>query len=182
MTAPHPPSHDAPVDHLVITLLRIDAAGCRRCDGTADNIAEALRRLAPALEALETTVTFDTVAVATAADAERHRLPASPTVRINGIDIAPAVRETPCSDCAEACDCADDCAVECREWFWRGETFSAAPVGLLVEAVLRAALGSRSAPPAGDYRVPESLAGYFASLRRGTPEPCCGDTQTTTCC
>ena len=96
---------------------------------------------------------------------------ASPTVRVDGVDVQPEAFLSRCAECGDLCNCSD--GVECREWAWRGERFTTPPAGLLVEAILQAAL--RVSVKAGDMqaRTPgDSVQKFFAAQ---APKPdCCG--------
>jgi hypothetical protein len=64
----------------------------------------------------------------------------SPTIRIGGVDIAGELVESACDTCSEACAC--DGGVDCRDWIYRGERSSEPPLGLIVEAIMRHAVGA----------------------------------------
>ena len=63
--------------------------------------------------------------------------------------------------------------VDCREWHYRGRVYSAAPLPLLVEAIMAAMLDIGATPvvPAPIKELPENLQRYFDNKR-----------QTASCC
>ena len=75
----------------------------------------------------------------------------SPTIRINGVDIAGELVESACDSCSESCACNG--GVDCRDWVWQGQRSQEPPVGLIVEAIMRHAggtnPGSATPSPAG---------------------------------
>src|SRR5688500_18602925 len=64
--------------------------------------------------------------------ARELRFVSSPTVRVNGRDIASEPLESECG--ADACGCGP--GVSCRVWRYRGREYKEAPVGLIIDAAL----------------------------------------------
>ena len=58
--------------------------------------------------------------------------------------------------------------VDCREWHYRGKVYSAAPLPLLVEAIMGAMLDIDRPPavPAPLSELPENLQEYFDNKRQ----------------
>jgi hypothetical protein len=138
-----------------IELLALDLATCGRCTRTSQNLDDALQQVAETLRATDTEVTVTKTVVRTLEEAERLRFVSSPTIRVNGRDIALELRESACADCGPDCGCGG--GVACRVWVWRGREHTEAPKAMIVDAILRA-YGTEVAPPArGRYRVPENL-------------------------
>lgn len=110
----------------------------------------------------------------------------SPTIRVNGHDIADAVHESPCADCGDLCGCGEGTA--CRVWPYAGQEYTEAPVGLIVEAILNAATGE--APPEAPLfaDVPDNLAAFYAGKARieqseaASVSSCCAPAVQATCC
>lgn len=158
---------------LTLEMLFLDEETCIPCGSTSGAIAEAVAVLEPVLATLgmelrviKTHVTGPEMAVA-------HEFRSSPTIRIEGRDIAPGITEDDCPTCGDLA--GGETPVTCRTWEWRGEVYNAAPVGRIVEAVLAEALGEPvdgvdSAP--GPYRLPDNLAGFFAAREAGR-NSCC---------
>lgn len=159
---------------LTLEYLYLDRTSCTRCRGTNDRLDEAVALLQPVLGALGAELEIRRVHVTTAAQAESVGLRTSPTLRVNGRDLQPGFAESRCGSCSDLAPTAG--GVDCREWTWQGRTWTEAPVGLIVEGVLRAALTPEPAPapPAG---LPENLRRFFEA-----GEPCCGGTPSRGCC
>src|SRR5688500_8430544 len=71
-----------------IELLALDLKTCTRCVGTLGNIETAVGTLRAALDATGTDVRLRKVLIESEEQARRHRFVSSPTVRINGRDVA----------------------------------------------------------------------------------------------
>ena len=125
-----------------VEFLYLDLTACGRCQDTEAALDEALQTVRPALAATGRQVTVTRTHVRSPERAVEVGLAVSPTVRVNGIDIADPELRSECRECGELCGCPGECS--CRVWAYRGEEFTAAPVGLLVEAILGAAT---DAPP-----------------------------------
>ena len=161
---------------LRIDLLALELDQCSRCGETLRNLERAVQAAAPALEAMGVATHVSRRVVASVADAEELRFACSPTIRIEGRDIPGVVSETPCDACSDLCGCSGEIA--CRVWPWQGEDHEAAPVGLLIEAIMREALGI--GPQAGEaawHGVPGNLKKYFVGREQKqvrTAPACCG--------
>lgn len=159
---------------LHIDLLAIDLARCRRCVPTSDQLRTAVNLLAPAAAALEIELRHREVVVRTAAEARKLALLCSPTIRLNGRDIAQDIRESECESCGGLTE--GGTSVECREWHYRGRVHPSAPVPLLVEAIMGALLRIEEIPPIAPVpleRLPENLERFFAATRLEAGSPCC---------
>ena len=104
--------------------------------GTEDALEAALDRVEPLLDALDVGITVRDIHVSSLAAAEATQLAVSPTIRIDGRDVQPDYLENTCESCGDLCECEGD--VDCRLWRYRGEEYTTAPVGLLVEALVQA--------------------------------------------
>ncbi len=99
------------------------------------------------------------------AEARSWRFVSSPTVRINGIDIAFELRESSCG--SEACvdGCGDQIA--CRVWMFGGREYTEPPVELIVDAILHDVYGAPAgADPLQQYEVPENLRRFSSQASR----------------
>lgn len=182
-----PDRKELPVKTLDIELLALDLAVCGRCSGTLANLREALRAVRPALAALGVEAVLSRTLVESEEQAERLRFASSPTIRIAGREIAGAPHETACGPCTELAGSAE--AIDCRAWPWRGRTFDAAPVGMLVEAILHAALDAEQVPvPPSWSGVPANIRAFLRGRARSAgccnPEAdaCCGAAPAEKCC
>jgi len=154
-----------------IELLALDLDTCGRCTGTDRNFDEALTQVSSLLREAGTDVQITRHVVTTAAQAERLRMISSPTIRIDGRDMAIELRESNCGDCGDLCGCEG--GVDCRVWVWQGREYTEAPKAMIIDGVLRAYAMEPHALPheTADYQMPENLRAYFAALetkRAGT--------------
>jgi Domain of unknown function (DUF2703) len=172
-------------DPITINFLFLDLTTCQRCVGTDQNLESALGIVREVLGATGAVVEVRKTLVETAEQARELRFVSSPTLRINGRDIALELKESPCG--SEACSCGDGEQIACRVWSYRGQEYLEAPVGLVVDAVLGELYGGvarpRSAAP-GRYELPDNLASFFAAKSQGSSEQsaCCSPAEQASCC
>ncbi len=188
MHAGHQPSKEAETAAsrvIEIDLLALDLTSCTRCVGTLENIERAIGTLRPALEVTGAQVTVRRLVIESEEQARRYRLVTSPTVRINGKDIAFETIESRCASCTDLCGCEE--GTNCRVWRYQGKEYTEAPVGLIVDALLAQISASDGA--GGDTsvyeKVPENLRRFFMSKAAKAPAgivPCCPPTDQGTCC
>lgn len=150
---------------LHVEFLYLDLTSCTRCIATDRNLLEAVAAVSPALKATGSTIKIRNIAVRSELQAVELRLATSPTIRINGTDIADSLSQSACSDCGDLC--GSD-AIDCRTWTYQGTIYDQVPVGLIVEALLRALFADRgpSAAPELDRGIPGNLKTFF----RGSAE------------
>ncbi len=167
-----------------IELLALDLNSCTRCVGTLDHIEKAIDIIQPVMEVMETQVNVKRIVVESEKQARRYQFVTSPTVRINGKDIAFETLESECESCTDLCGC--DEGASCRVWRYRGEEYTEAPVGLVVDSILREILeGSHDAIGAAPAcsEVPENLRRFFRSRSKTRPaEACCSPAEKEACC
>lgn len=168
-----------------IELLALDLTTCTRCVGTLENIGKAIDAVRPVLEATGARVNVTRRVIASEEQARQHRFVSSPTVRINGRDIVFETLESKCDSCTDLCGC--DEGTSCRIWPYQGEEYTEAPVGLVIEALLRELNGGSVAAGtvAGSGDVPENLRRFFAGRKAAAvPESaaCCPPAEQETCC
>ena len=155
MTTTHPASpHAGP---LAIEFLYLDLDTCTRCQGAEANLDAAIAEAAAQLGARGAPVTVEKVHVETLEQARALRFAASPTIRVNGRDVALEVKENAC----DACSAIAQAPVTCRAWPYEGAEHAVPPVPMIVEALLRAAAdGPAAEPPAPLDEA--NLARFFA--------------------
>ena len=129
---------------LNVDLLVIDLTTCKRCVPTGDQLKQAVRLLEPVAEALGIELRHRQIVVQTPQEAKDHALLSSPTIRLNGRDIEQDIRESLCESCGDLTE--NNTMVDCREWHYRGKVYSAAPLPLLVEAIMAAMLDIDTPP------------------------------------
>lgn len=157
-----------------IDLIVIDLSTCKRCVPTGDQLREAVRLLTPVSEVLGIELRHNELVVQTPEEARKVALLSSPTIRINGYDIAADIRESVCESCGDLTE--NDTIVDCREWHYRGKVYSAAPVALLVESIMQAMLKideMQPIVPTPLLDLPENLKRYFANKKGNTAKGCC---------
>lgn len=163
------PSVPHSADVLTLELLYLDLQRCTRCRDTDRHIEEALSVVRTVLSATGRTVEVRKIHVQTEAQARDVGLTSSPTIRLNGRDIVldGELAESTCQSCGEVCG---DEGIACRVWRHQGQEYEAAPVGLIVDAVLREVYGgpSRGTAPASPAPLPDNIARFFtAKAARG---------------
>jgi hypothetical protein len=174
-------SHKVDIDFLFL-----DLKTCTRCVGTDRNLEQALESVQQVLQFTGAVVSLNKTLIDSAEKAAAHRFQTSPTIRINGRDIALEMRESKCDSCTDLCGCAE--GTDCRVWLYRGEEYTEAPVAMLVEAILQEALRTPQPERAAESairEVPENLQRFFAGASAHTPpnsSACCSQAQQLTCC
>ncbi|RJQ63619.1 MAG: DUF2703 domain-containing protein [Desulfobacteraceae bacterium] len=159
---------------LNVDLIVIDLSTCKRCVPTGDQLREAVRLMNPVAEALGIELRHKETVVQTPNEAKEQALVSSPTIRLNGRDIAQDIRESQCESCGDLTD--NDTSVDCREWHYRGKVYSAAPIALLIEALMEAMLKIDQIPPVVPTplkELPENLRRYFDNKKQTQNIGCC---------
>jgi hypothetical protein len=169
---------------LVIDFLYLDLETCTRCRGTDANLEAALAQVGHVLDAAGMEVAVRKTLVASAEQAQAVGFVSSPTIRVNGQDIALELRESSCAQCGEACGC--DGAIDCRVWVWEGQEYTQAPPAMIVDALLHAVYGGSehavAAPSVAG--IPENLARFFAGKAHLVADAasCCSPSEQIACC
>jgi hypothetical protein len=152
---------------VAVDLLYLDLSTCRRCGGTDANLDRALAVLDDVLPTIGARIELRRIHVQSLEQARELQFVTSPTIRVDGRDISPEPLESECG--AEGCRCGP--SASCRLWRYAGADHTAAPVALIVDAVLSALYAE---PAVGDaptsYEVPDNLISELAGGRGG----CCG--------
>jgi hypothetical protein len=167
-----------------VDFLYLDLTTCSRCRASDASLQAAVETVRPVLDAVGASIEVRKTLVETEEQASALGFVSSPTILVNGHDIAGELIESSCSECGELCGCGG--GVDCRVWDYRGEQHTEAPVGMIVEAIL-AEIG-----PAGPGRseetmsidVPDNLKRFFAGVApaRTTYSSCCSADEQATCC
>jgi hypothetical protein len=158
---------------LNVELLVIDLNTCTRCVPTGDQLRAAVRLLTPVAEVLGIELRHREIVVQTPEEAKQHAFSSSPTIRLNGRDIAQDIRESLCESCGDLT--LGNTPVDCREWHYRGKVYSAAPLPMLIEAIMGAMLSMETPPvvPSPLAELPENLQRYFKNKKLQLPMRCC---------
>lgn len=164
---------EAPVIKKVLNvdLLVIDLNVCQRCVPTGDQLKIAVSLLTPVADALGIELRHREVVVQTPEQAKENALLSSPTIRLNGRDVAQDIRESKCESCGDLTN--NNTTVDCREWHYRGKVYSAAPLPFLIESIMDAMLNMDTPPfvPSPLEELPENLQRYFDDKKQN--ERCC---------
>jgi len=119
-----------------IEFLYLDLESCNWCQETEANLEAAITQVEPVLASLGVQLSLVKRQVRSEREARALGMSASPSIRVNGQDIQPEVELAYCGPCSELC--GED--TECRVWSYQGQSYTAPPIPLLVEAILRAAV------------------------------------------
>lgn len=143
-----------------IEFLYLDLNECERCQITDSNLNAAVSMVAPVLAAAGYETVVDKINIVSAELAVQHKFVSSPTIRVNGRDMAMEVTETLCGDCGDLCGSE----TTCRSWIYEGAEYDEPPAGMIISAILRSVFGGGSAAPAAaePYSLPKNLADFFA--------------------
>lgn len=148
---------------LQIDFLYLDLSVCERCQGTESNLLAAVNEVSGVLKAAGYEVIVNSVNITSKALAEHYRFLSSPTIRINGRDIAMELKESACTECGDLCGDS----VDCRVWIHEGAEYTEPPKAMLVNAILKTVYSEpqMSAGPEGIYVIPENLRVFFEGVQ-----------------
>jgi hypothetical protein len=173
-------------NRLRIDLLFLDLTTCSRCLGANRSLEGALEVVRGVVDATGVEVEVNKILVESEEQARAHRFASSPTIRVNGRDVALELRESSCG--SEAC--TDGCggAIACRVWVHRGEEYTEPPVAMIVDAILGRLYDDVDPNPAAGavpYELPENVARFFAGKAEASASeegPCCSASERMSCC
>ncbi len=165
-----------------IDFMYIDLDVCTRCIGSDQNLDEALSEVKAVLEAEGVETVLRKILVDSTEKARALQFLTSPTIRVNGRDIALDLRESRCEACSS------NGSVECRVWVYRGKEYTEAPKAMIVDAVLQEVYGRTRQPKGNSVEylgVPENLKRFFAGKAQhdtNGDSRCCAPAEQLTCC
>lgn len=171
---------------LTLDFLFLDLTTCTRCVGTGKNLETALEAVAQVLKLAGVEVRVNKILIESAEQAKAYRFVTSPTIRINGRDIALETIESRCDSCTDLCGCSE--GTNCRVWLYQGQEYTEAPVPMVVGAILQEVFRSSTQSPGGpaSYNdVPDNLQRFFAGKAQQTvtaPASCCSAAEQESCC
>ena len=144
-----------------IDFLYLDLSVCGRCIGTDASLDAAVAEVSGVLKAAGFDVVVNKINITSRELAVKHRFLSSPTIRVNGRDIQPDIKESACESCADLCACGD--SVDCRVWLHEGAEHTVPPKEFIVNAILREVYSDTSAPARvmGEYQLPHNLEVFF---------------------
>jgi len=144
-----------------IDFLYLDLSTCERCQGTEDSLEQSIDEVSAVLEAAGFKVTVNKINITSEELAVKYQFISSPTIRVNGRDIAGELKENCCKECGDLC--GDD--VECRVWIYEGKEYNVPPKGMIINAILKEAYsGSQNVDlnnTNNEYRLPDNLKKFF---------------------
>ena len=176
--------NSAPTRSINIELLALDLNTCTRCVGSQANLEHALATTQHVLQMTGYEVQVRTIVIESEEQARQYNFVTSPTIRMNGHDIALETVESRCDSCTDLCGCEE--GTTCRVWQYQGQEYTEAPVGMIVDALLREVYSGTQPlavpPPVRD--VPENLTRFFSgkAAKAAPVSSCCSPQEQTTCC
>jgi hypothetical protein len=173
-------------ERLRIEFLFLDLTTCSRCLAADRGLESALDVVRDVLEATGVSVEVDKILVESEERARALRLVSSPTIRVDGDDVALELRESSCG--SEACTdgCGDQIA--CRVWVYGGREYTEPPVAMIVDAILGHVYGRPGRRARSDdepYELPENLARFFSGKAASVAlneRVCCPPAEQQSCC
>jgi hypothetical protein len=125
---PPSPTIDVPV---VLELFALDTAACTPCVSAMACLHAAAAALSHELTGSGYIVATRVILLENPAHAAELGICSSPTVRVDGHDIALAVHEEACPNCSSVAGVS----IDCRTYEWDGQRFDHPPVPLILDAV-----------------------------------------------
>lgn len=149
---------------IIIDFLYLDLSVCERCQGTDSSLDQAVEEVSSVLKSAGYDIVVNKINITSEELAVKHRFVSSPTIRINGRDIAMELKESCCEECGDLC--GDN--VECRVWVYEGAEYNEPPKAMIVNAILKEVYGggSPSAETQGEYILPDNLRTFFGGLNK----------------
>lgn len=149
---------------LLIDFLYLDLSVCERCQGTDQNLDDALSDVSAVLHAAGFEVLVNKVNIINKELANQYKFMSSPTIRVNGRDIAVDVKENSCTSCGDLCGDS----VDCRVFTYEGSEYNTPPKAMIINAILGEVYGAKSEPVKadGEYVLPENLRIFFEGQER----------------
>jgi hypothetical protein len=166
-----------------VDFLYLDLTTCSRCRASDASLHAAVEIVRPVLDAVGASIEVRKTFVETEEQARMLRFVSSPTIHVNGHDIAGELVESSCSECGELCGCSG--GVDCRVWHYRGEHHTEAPIGMIVEAILAEVgpAGAARSEETMSIEVPENLKRFFTGVDTAqNTSSCCSADEQATCC
>ncbi len=147
---------------LDIDFLYLDLSVCERCQGTETNLDKAVDEVSVVLKSAGYEVNVNKVNIITRELAMKYEFVSSPTIRLNGKDIALEFKESLCQDCGDLCGDS----VDCRVWVYEGVEYNEPPKEMIVNAILKEVYvgGVSTASKKEEYVLPSNLEVFFQGL------------------
>jgi hypothetical protein len=184
LTKAQPPNRKFDLEVLFLDLNR-----CTRCLGTKTDLEAALQSVQQVLAVTGAAVDIHKILIDSPAKAQQYSFVTSPTLRVNGREIALPTKE---SACAATDSCGGQTSAACHVWDAQGAESTEVPVGMIVEAILQGVFGSAESSQPGVETSADVSANQqhpFATSKEqvvtgGTValSACCGAEKQQSCC
>ncbi|TWH48724.1 DUF2703 domain-containing protein [Sporomusa sp. KB1] len=148
---------------LDIEYLYLDLDVCERCSDTDDVLSNVLVEIGSLLKTAGYDVKLNKIHVATRAIAQQYKLMTSPTLRVDGRDLAIEFKESLCAECGDLC-C--DSTVDCRVWVYEGKEYDVPPKEMLLNKILEAVYTKPEPFEEELYVMPKNLEKFFDGIER----------------
>ncbi|QQK76286.1 DUF2703 domain-containing protein [Salicibibacter cibarius] len=174
-------NHESSHNQLIIDFMYIDLEVCSRCKGTESNLDKAINEVTPVLNTVGYNVKVNRVLVDSEEHANTLQFNLSPTIRINGVDIQQVSKESNCG----SCNTITGIDVDCRVWMYKGEEYTEAPKGLIMDAMLTEVYGQSPVLNEGkkdNFVLSGNLKNFFDQKEKQSSKDnnaCCSSDQ---CC
>ena len=146
-----------------VEYLYLDLHSCDRCIGTDRVLDDVISKLTPMLEMAGYAVNYTKVEMENEEMAISHRFVSSPTIRVNGRDIALSVQESPCGCCSDI----SGTEVDCRVFEYDGKSYEIPPKEMLTEAIMATVFtDSACCGEVSAYQLPENLKQFYAGKNK----------------
>ena len=89
---------------IIIDFLYLDLSVCKRCQGTETNLEDAVNEVSTVLRTAGFDIVVNKININSRELAIEHHFLSSPTIRVNGRDIALEVKESSCKECGDLCN------------------------------------------------------------------------------
>lgn len=146
---------------LDIDFLYLDLSICERCQGSNQNLIDAIELLKPIFNKLGYVTKVNMINVNSEELAVKHKFYSSPTIRINNQDIELEVKEDNCKSCGDLCGDT----VDCRVFTYEGKEYHEPPVEMIVDSILRSIYVPSQKKESDTYVVPDNLLKFYRSKK-----------------
>jgi hypothetical protein len=147
---------------LIIDFLYLDLSICERCQGSNQNLLDALDLLKPILNKLGYQIKLNQINVNTEELAIKHQFLSSPTIRVNHQDIELSVKEDNCTSCGDLCGDT----VDCRVFSYNGKDYHEPPVEMIIDRILSTLYKPTQIKKSGNYTVPDNLTKFYQNINK----------------
>jgi hypothetical protein len=174
--------HHRPIQMIEIEVLALDLHTCTRCADALKNTQQAIALLQSPLAEMGINLSTHEIVIDSEAKALQHHFVSSPTIRINGADIAPKILESQCHDCTNLC--GGDEPINCRIWRYQGVDYTEVPTGMIIDTIFRTLYQSPSQETVEliiSTDISDNLKRFFQPTAKQAPA-CCSENELTSCC